>query len=377
MMQVDHWCTGQHMYVMQLPLVEALRSSGLEDMRIVYPKHSPGLEGFQSLGLPECQTAGAATKRGALGALLGLWRTRQRLAQFYKTQSENHIVHITMISFWDIFYIGIAKRSGAKILLVIHDAERHAGEESRIMDWIEKQLIKIADDVAVLSPSALMPVRKRVAAPKPIHVVNPGLIVDVGEPSPAKLAPQGRPMRFLFFGRIHHYKGLDILLEAWSRFKQQENGPPATLSIVGSGNIEPYMQAISEAKDVTLEYGWISDARMAEVFENHDVNVMPYRDGSESANALTGMWAGMPAIATDVPCFDGKFINRVNALVTNISVDEVHSAIQELASSPALFSSLAKGTHKAAQNWTASAVAKNWKRVYADMLGQAAEASLK
>jgi glycosyltransferase involved in cell wall biosynthesis len=370
-LNIDLWSTGYRGHIVQRPLVEALQAAGKANFRVVYCGQSPGLGAMQKLSLPECHTACARTLRDLPHFPSEILKTRHELSKFYSTGPQKRIVHITMASPWDQFYIDIAKKSGAKILLVVHDAQRHIGEKNFILDRLDSRLIGLADDVAVLTPYAGEVLSKRLGNKKRIHVVSPGLVMNAEAPAPPRTAPMGRPTRFLFFGRLHAYKGLDILLEAWSQFKTQRPNSADTLSIVGSGNIEPYRKALDANKDVLLEHGWISDARMAEVFSQHDVNVLPYLEGSESATALAGMWAGIPAIATRIGCFAEKLFDRENALLTDVNSTHVAAAIAELASSELLYNQLADGTYRIAQRWAAPAVAQSWLTLYENIWSRA------
>jgi glycosyltransferase involved in cell wall biosynthesis len=368
---IDLWSTGYRGNMVHRPLVQALQATGQSNLRIVYCGKSHGLEEMQKLSLPEFQTACARSLRDLLRFPSEILKTRRELSQFYNATPRNRIVHITMASPWDQFYIDIVKKSGAKILLVVHDAQRHIGEKSFIFDQLDSRLIGLADDVAVLTPYAGEVLRKRFGNKKRIHVVSPGLVMNAQDPAPARVAPTGRPTRFLFFGRLHAYKGLDILLDAWSQFKTERPNSADTLSIVGSGNIEPYLKAIAANKDVLLERGWISDARMAEVFAQHDVNVLPYLEGSESATALAGMWAGIPAIATRIGCFAEKLFDRENALLTEVNPTHLATAIAELAGSEMLYNQLAEGTYRIARRWVAPAVAQSWLKLYENIWSRA------
>jgi glycosyltransferase involved in cell wall biosynthesis len=364
MRKIDVWSTGYRGDIVQRPLVEALLARPDVEQRIVYCGQTPSLELMRALPVPQCTSAGSNRMAAVPAMLPQIWQARKNLAAFYTNDTGKRIVHITMESLWDHFYIDLPKRAGATILLVVHDAQPHLGEENWLLSRMQERLMRQADHLAVLSPYAGDVLAKRIGTAIPIHVVSPGLVMNSAPPGPAKLAPVDRPMRFLFFGRIHHYKGLDILLEAWALFRARQDAPQASLSIVGSANIDPYRKQIDDAVDVTLEHGWISDERMAEVFAEHDVNVLPYREGSESATALAGMWAGMPSVATDIGCFREKLVNGESALLTAIDASALADAIYRISTEAGLYSKLAQGTHLSARQWDSSAVAKNWITLY-------------
>jgi glycosyltransferase involved in cell wall biosynthesis len=359
---VDSWTTGYRGDIVQKPLVEALEADRRTAQRLVFTDPSPGKGELVDLGLPYLTTPGDRRLRNALGTLAEIRRTRARMREWYGEGPR--LVHIAMISIWDLLFVDIPKRCGSTVLLTIHDAQRHIGEENWIMTQLEKPLIRSVDHIAVLSRYAGETLRSRIGDVRPIHVVTPGLIMNSGPPGPPKPPPSGRPMRFLFFGRIHAYKGLDILLEAWNALKHS-TGLPITLTIAGSGNIAPYQSALDRCPGVNLIHGWISDERMAELFHSHDVNILPYLKNSVSGTTLAGMWAGMPTIATPIEGFAEHLKDGVNALISrNLSAGAVADCIVALAKDPEMYRRLAQGAHDQALTLGAPAVADNWYRLY-------------
>lgn len=361
---VDLWSTGFRGDIVQRPLIQALQATGQLNQRIVYCGQTPALSDMRALGPSRCETAGTRSLAEIPFLLPQIWRARRALKAFYRDSGPQRIVHVTMASPWDQFYLDIAKRSGAKILLVVHDAQRHIGEENWWLEKAEARLIAMADHLAVLSHYAGEVLQDRIGRAKPIHVVSPGLVMNADAPVPCKPRPTDRPLRFLFFGRIHAYKGLDILLEAWAQYNAHPTSPPATLSIIGSGDIEPYREAIAQSQNIHVKHGWVSDEEMAEAFATHDVNVLPYLEGSASATSLAGMWVGMPTVATRIGGFADQLFDRRNALLCDIDALSISRSMVELASNVTLFGTLAHGAHEEAVRLSAPAVARNWLALY-------------
>jgi glycosyltransferase involved in cell wall biosynthesis len=365
--QVDFWSTGLRGDIVQLPLVKAVAQSNHIEQRIVFSDAGPSRVGFEETGLPFVATPGNRRVLNAPTTLARIMQCRARLRDWYAHHKP--IVHVTMASAWDQFYLDVPKRNGAKILLTIHDAVQHIGEESRIMIALENRLIRLADDVVVLSNYAGERMVERIDGLRPVHVVSPGLVMDTRTPSPPKNAPRDRPIKFLFFGRIRDYKGLDFTLDAWARIKSNSN-LPMHLTIAGSGEIDKYSAAIKRLPDVDLIHGWMSDENMDQIFAEHDVNLLPYREGSSSATSLAGMWAGMPTIASPIGGFKEQLIPDVNALIMNdISAESLAICMLRLAASPELYDQLAKGAHVQAHALSAPIVAENWRNLYERIWG--------
>ena len=104
----------------------------------------------------------------------------------------------------------------------------------------------------------------------------------------------------MFFGLIRDYKGLDILIDAFSRLDDSYQ-----LIIAGEpyGSFEKYQKQIDSspnAKRVSLFPNYISDSEVKYFFSAADVAVLPYRSATQSGiNAIANHFE-LPMIVTDV-----------------------------------------------------------------------------
>lgn len=361
--QVDLWSSGYRGDMVQLPLLQALALEGGLDQRAVFSAKSPSRAGFEALGIPSLALAGDTRPLAAPATLWRVARTRSRLKAWYRDRRP--IVHVTMGSIWDQFYLDVPKRQGATILLTVHNARPRIGEEvGRIGAKLEDRLIRLADHVAVLSDYAGRQMAERIGRQRPIHVVAPGLVMDVRPPGPPKRLESPRPLRFLFFGRMEKYKGLGLLLEAWETLAKSSDNP-ITLTIAGSGDISEHLPTIAKLPRVEVRNSWLSDDDMSRIFATHDVNLLPYSEGSTSATSLAGMWAGMPTIASPIGGFKEQLAPGLNALIMrDISAGALVERIVEISGSSALYNRLAQGAHEQAHALSGPVVAKNWSALY-------------
>ena len=104
----------------------------------------------------------------------------------------------------------------------------------------------------------------------------------------------------LFFGFIRDYKGLDILLESFSRL-----GDDYQLVIAGEvyGQFDKYQQQIDDLpnkRNVHLFVEYISDDRVPLFFSAADVCVLPYKSATQSGITYISYHFNVPLIATDV-----------------------------------------------------------------------------
>lgn len=115
-------------------------------------------------------------------------------------------------------------------------------------------------------------------------------------------APPASPV-LLFFGLIKAYKGLDILLQAMPYVIAAF--PKTILHIAGEvyGSIQPYeelINALGIRQNLKINFGYISDPDIPELFKGVSLCILPYKTASQSGVIATSYSYGVPVIATDV-----------------------------------------------------------------------------
>jgi glycosyltransferase involved in cell wall biosynthesis len=174
--------------------------------------------------------------------------------------------------------------------LTVHDPVRHPGDRN---SWrIERSNRALARNAGLIfvHGEALRDELLRLAAPRaPIVVVPHG--IDRGEAPPLPERPG-----VLFFGRISHYKGLDVLLDAMAELWKAL--PEATLTIAGEGEIEAHA-ALSDPR-VSVRRGHVPDGEVAGLIEAASCLALPYRQASQSGVGSLGKAFGRPLVVSAV-----------------------------------------------------------------------------
>ena len=106
---------------------------------------------------------------------------------------------------------------------------------------------------------------------------------------------------FLFFGSIRHYKGLDVLLEAY--IEAQVTRPDIHLIIAGLPETIDDINLLEHAKTLQnchVNSGYIPYEEMWQYYLAAEVAVLPYRTITQSAALMTAMEFGRAIIVTNV-----------------------------------------------------------------------------
>lgn len=135
------------------------------------------------------------------------------------------------------------------------------------------------------------------------------------------IAPNKR--NILFFGLIREYKGLDILLEAFSSLDDSYQ-----LIIAGEpyGSFEKYEKLIESSPNrerIKLFTSYISDNEVPAFFSSADVCVLPYRTATQSGISAISYHFGLPMITTNV----GGLKEAIEVPGTGIVVDKAEPVL--------------------------------------------------
>jgi glycosyltransferase involved in cell wall biosynthesis len=124
-----------------------------------------------------------------------------------------------------------------------------------------------------------------------------------GVASPGRLRSEHDQVRFLFFGVIRAYKGIDELAAAFADLVSQ--GKPVHLTVAGEPweDAEPALKTIrgTGENNYRVISGYIPEHQVRDLFDQADVVVAPYRRASASGPVNLAMAAGLPLVTTKVP----------------------------------------------------------------------------
>lgn len=109
----------------------------------------------------------------------------------------------------------------------------------------------------------------------------------------------------LFFGIVRDYKGLDLLIDAWTILKADKQTEGRKLVVAGEfySDKEKYMRLIREnglEDDLILHDFYIRDEDVKYYFSAADVLIQPYHSATQSGVTQIAYNFGMPMVVTDV-----------------------------------------------------------------------------
>jgi glycosyltransferase involved in cell wall biosynthesis len=258
---------------------------------------SRGAELLGGASAPRCELA-VPTYTNILGlgwrlilAPLAVWRLARRLRR-----ARPALGVCAMPGPLDLIMATALRRVGARVAVVVHDADVHPGDRFPLLLTLQKALLRRADLVIALSRHVAAALRANGALPPRTPVLVAGLPpLTFGQATPP--GARAGPRRVLCFGRLRAYKGLDLLAEA---LRQLGARPDMQVRVVGQGPESAALAALRSLPGVSVENRWVPEQEVDSLLNWADIVVLPYREASQSGVAPTALAAGRRVVATRV-----------------------------------------------------------------------------
>jgi glycosyltransferase involved in cell wall biosynthesis len=225
---------------------------------------------------------------------------------------------------------GLATRRYA---LTVHDPVLHPGDRPppRTTRLARRALRRRAGLVFVHSEELREELLQVGGTSAPIEVVPHG----VGQPEPSPLPERDA---LLFFGRMSHYKGLDVLLDAMPRV--WERRPQATLTVAGEGEV-PDHPVLADPRVLT-RFEHVPEEAIAPLFAAATCLVLPYRQASQSGVGSLAREHGRAVIATRVGGLPELVTPEWGRIVEPEDAGALAGAILELLETPGLAAAMGR-----------------------------------
>jgi glycosyltransferase involved in cell wall biosynthesis len=227
------------------------------------------------------------------------WRTLWRLMRLMKSTAPDalllHEATTTYLPFC------LDRALAAPILLTVHDVSTHPGEDSREparRERVRRDLRARAAAVVVHGESLRADFLARPGEfCRDVTAIPHGCYTVLRHW--ARPAVPEIPRSILFFGRIHEYKGLDVLLEAARRAAMRV--PDLRIIIAGDGaDLDGRHRDLADDPRIDLRRGYLTNDRVAEAFQQASIVVLPYLEGSQSGVVRVAYVFGKPVVVTRV-----------------------------------------------------------------------------
>lgn len=186
-------------------------------------------------------------------------------------------------------------RHGAACVVLAMDTPWRDDWRQRAARWRLRRFLRRIDRVVVPGERGWQYARRLGFDDGQIHRGLYGVDVHALEPAYASRTRRadGWPRRFVFLGRYAQVKGLDVLLEAYGRYRERHDSP-FELTCCGTG---PLAGRVRAAAGVT-DRGFVQPGDLPTVLAEHGALVLPSRYDPWPLALVEGCAAGLPVVCT-------------------------------------------------------------------------------
>ena len=213
-------------------------------------------------------------------------------------------------------YIYNALKGKVRIISTLHDPHPHdggGGVLGKISHYMFDKSLRYTDDIIILNNKDKNFVTQKFG--KPIIVIPHASFSRCGIPMGNN---SGVNNTIGFFGRIEPYKGLDLLVDAFSQIKT----PNLRLLVAGSGRIDDNIKEIIDSNpNIILINRYIEEDEIPELMNQVDIVVLPYKTATQSGVIPLSFAYGKPVIATKVGALEEQVPHGTGILTKANSLD--------------------------------------------------------
>ncbi|CAG37941.1 glycosyltransferase family 4 protein [Desulfotalea psychrophila] len=242
---------------------------------------------------------------------------------FFEVKSfKPDIIHFQGEHVWFIPLRLLFRKYG--IVITVHDVKSHIGEEKKWIEITQHILRKMSHKFIVhgeILKNELLDKHPWIENQQ-IHVIPHGPLTYYRLKNSNFYKEQENTI--LFFGRIHHYKGLDILIKAEPLISKKIQN----LKIIVAGRCSKfgeYEKLITDYNKYKIINKFIPDEEISQLFQEASVIVLPYREASQSGIIPIAYDFKKAVVASNV----GAISEVVDHLKTGILVEKEN--VNELA----------------------------------------------
>ena len=226
-----------------------------------------------------------------------------------------------------IFQLPFLYSNRKKIILNVHDAKPHSGEEENIRIVLQRYLYRWCAKFVTFSDFSKVQLEEQLIAKKQVissfllpfsfykNYVNKNASVSK------------KPKKISFVGRVSKYKGIDLFIDGINLV--HKTMPDAEFVIAGRsfGNYVPGFDRIENREKVTIIQEHLSNIELVEIITDSQLIVCPYLDASQSGVVVTAIALDRPVLVTEAGGLKEYITEGTNGMISKIDAVDLASKI--------------------------------------------------
>jgi glycosyltransferase involved in cell wall biosynthesis len=254
---------------------------------------------------------------------------------------------------FEIWFLRLVKRLKIKLVYTVHNVLPH--DTAKRFAPVFRRLYQEMDGLICHTDEAKgRLVREFSVDPEHVWVIPHGPLLHDAKRSTVReskrrLLLSEDEILVVWQGIVRSYKGLDFLLEAWSRVGADSLKTRLLIAGTGEsrllGEIKETVVRLNLHKSVRLDLRFILDEELPTYYQAADILVYPYREVTTSGALMTALALQKPIVATRLPAFEEVLRDRETAVLVKYGdVDALAGALTRLIQSPLERERLARAT---------------------------------
>lgn len=194
---------------------------------------------------------------------------------------QSKVLYFPYVHYWTPAIFQFGKILRFKNVLTVHDGVLHLGDGMPFESKVLEKSIRSSDKIIVLSEHVKNQVLNNYDIPTSVDIYVSSLGTMAQDRTyEFEKKTVANTERFLFFGRVSKYKGVEILLEA---FKNSDVLKNKALTIVGKSNYEvDYGNSFKLMPNLRVIDEFIPEDHISTYINEHDILVLPYIEATQS-----------------------------------------------------------------------------------------------
>lgn len=176
--------------------------------------------------------------------------------------------------------------------------------------------------------------------------------------SEATPPPIDNEIKLLFFGNIHPYKGLDLLINAMEElFCEGTNN--LRLTIAGRGpSWEDCQKLMKTSSLYNVQVRFIQNDEIPDMMSSHHFLVLPYRNATQSGPLVAALSYQLPVIAPNYGCFKDTYDSKSAFLYEKDGLKEALLGVSKLSQSE--YDTIKQGAASLKEEFSEEKIAQNY-----------------
>tara|TARA_Y100000389_G_C17421592_1_gene497044 strand:- start:577 stop:1683 length:1107 start_codon:yes stop_codon:yes gene_type:complete len=239
---------------------------------------------------------------------LNLFRIKKKFLLFLNKNKIDKI-YCPMFHYWNPYLSSSFKKMNIEYIFGIHDYSLHPGENNLIKQKIYAKEKKNVNKYVCFSEY----VKDKLIKNNEIEKQNILLSSLELKHSVYKKKNNIKKLKFIFFGRLMKYKGIEKLINIFSKEYYVKNN--ISLTIVGSKDKNFNLPKVNTS-NISIISGWIDESNIDNIIRKYDVCVLPYEEASQSGVISLMFKNSIPVIVTPVGGLSNQVKNNINGLIS-------------------------------------------------------------